>query len=572
MPLTFGLSLFISHPVPAQILTPIPPRLPETPAIPIPQPAPVPSLKVTPSREAPPAASPSHPSPHLPSNSSPGLPSTVTVSRFEFVGNSVFSQTELSRVTQEFTHRPVTFAELLKLESLVTKYYTDRGYITSGAVILAGQTVPKTDAVIQIKIIEGSLEAIEITGNQHLHASYIRNRLKLATSRAVNQNRILEALQLLQLNPLIQTISAELAAGSRPGVSLLKVRVREAQSLHLDVFANNGRVPSVGSLERGVQFSQANLLGLGDGLSLKYLNTDGSHAGVGSYTLPVNARNGTIKVTGQWVASRVVEPPFDRLDILADSRYFEFSWRQPLIQTARYDFAQGLSLSYSSSASTLLGFKLPLAAGADSQGKTRVWAVRFFQELNQRRARDVLALRSQFSVGPGIFNATLNANGPDSRFFKWQGQGQYVRLLAPETLFVFNSALQLSANSLVNFEQASLGGLNSVRGYRQDQTLTDNTVFASAEVRIPILKRKRKQILVHVVPFVDYGRGWSGTNSVRISGVPNTLASVGLGLQWQIEKRLTGRFDWGYPLTTFNGRSRTLQEQGFHFSINVSPF
>lgn len=574
--------LMPTNPVLAQVLNPAAPRLPETSPLPIPQlpqPAPTPALQVPTRPETPPETppetlpetqppSPSSVSPHRPSN----LPQTITVNRFEFVGNTVFTDTELNKVVENFTQRPITFADLLQLESLVTKFYAEQGYITSGAVILAGQTVSPKDAVIQIKIIEGSLEAIQITGNQHLNASYIRNRLKLATSRVVNQKKILEALQLLQLNPLIKTISAELATGSQPGLSLLKVRVQEAQRFYFDIFADNGRVPSVGTLERGVRFTQANVSGLGDELSLKYLNTDGSHAGAASYTLPVNARNGTIKFTAQGLTSRVIEPPFDRLDIQADSRLFEFSFRQPLIQKARYDFSQGISLSYAASSTTLQGLRFPLAAGGDSQGRTRVWALRFFQDLSQRRARDVLSLRSQFSFGPGIFNSTLNDNGPDSRFFKWQGQGQYVRLIAPQTLFVLNSGLQLTGNSLVNFEQASLGGLNSVRGYRQDQTLTDNAVFVSAEVRIPILQRKRRNVLIYLTPFVDYGRGWNVVNSLETARLPRTLASVGLGLQYQLDKRLTARFDWGFPLTDFNNRNRNLQEQGLYFSINVSPF
>jgi hemolysin activation/secretion protein len=57
---------------------------------------------------------------------------------------------------------------------------------------------------------------------------------------SLNQKRLLEALQLLQLNPLIQNISAELAAGTRPGTSVLEVNVTEAKTFNTQLVADNG--------------------------------------------------------------------------------------------------------------------------------------------------------------------------------------------------------------------------------------------------------------------------------------------------------------------------------------------
>jgi hemolysin activation/secretion protein len=159
---------------------------------------------------------------------------------------------------------------------------------------------------------------------------------------------------------------------------------------------------------------------------------------------------------------------------------------------------------------------------------------------------------------------------PASQFFSWRVQGQYVRLLAPDTLFVVRSDLQLSADPLVPLEQFALGGQQSVRGYRQDALLTDNGFLASAEVRLPILRVKRVKGVLQLAPFVDFGVGW---NHAGISNPnPNTLAGVGVGLQWQMGDWLTARFDWGFPLTSLDTQKKSLQEQGIYFSIHYSPF
>ncbi len=65
--------------------------------------------------------------------------------------------------------------------------------------------------------------------------NYVRSRLALATLPPLKRERLLEALQLLQQNPLIQNLSAELAAGSRPGTSVLSITVREAKSFNTQV-------------------------------------------------------------------------------------------------------------------------------------------------------------------------------------------------------------------------------------------------------------------------------------------------------------------------------------------------
>ncbi|KYC35316.1 hemolysin activation/secretion protein [Scytonema hofmannii PCC 7110] len=524
---------------------------------PNPQPLPKPSLEL--------------PSRTLPSSSEGSdLPKNITVTKFEFEGNTAFSDEELTKFTDKFIKRSLTFAELLEVETAVTKLYTDAGYINSGAVIPAGQTLSKKGSVVKIRIIEGGVEKIEVTGTRRLNSNYVRRRLALLSSKPLNQKRLLEALQLLQLDPLIQNISAELSAGSRSELSLLTVKVIEADSFNTEFFIDNGRAPSVGSLRRGVRINQANLFGFGDALGLEYVNTNGSNAFDFSYTIPVNPRNGTIILGAGLTDTEVIEPPFDRIDIIGNSRYFELGFRQPLILSSTREFALGLSASRQESKSELLGVGFPLSAGANEEGETRISTLRFFQEYRQRSPQEAFVFRSQFSLGLNVFNATVNDDPPDTRFFSWRGQGQYVRLLAPQTLLVVRSDIQLTNRALVPLEQFGLGGLRSVRGYRQDVLLTDNGFYGSAEVQLPVLRVKSVEGVLQVVPFVDFGIGWNSSGNSDPD--PNTLLGLGLGLQWQMGDRLTARLDYGIPLTDIEDRGRTLQEDGLYFSVIANPF
>ncbi len=258
--------------------------------------------------------------------------------------------------------------------------------------IIPPQTIQS--GVVKIQVVEGKLEDIQVTGTRRLNPNYVRSRLAIATSPPLNRQRLLEALQFLQLNPLIQNVSAELSAGSRPGSSLLEVKVSEAKTFSSQIVLDNGRSPSVGSFRRRLQLNEANLLGLGDALGVAYTNTDGSNSFDANYTLPVNPRNGTLTFNYGIASSNVIEPPFDILDIHSDSRYYELTFRQPIVQTPTQEFALGLTASRRESdiSSFYRGEGFPgsaLSPGADEQGRTKVSAFRFFQEWTSRNSREV---------------------------------------------------------------------------------------------------------------------------------------------------------------------------------------
>lgn len=236
-------------------------------------------------------------------------------------------------------------------------------------------------------MLEGRLESINVVGTRRLNPNYVRSRLADSTRGPLNEQRLRSALQLLQLSGQVANISAELQAGSRAGFNLLLVRVKEAKTFQAEIFTDNSRSPSLGSWRRKVQVREANLLGLGDTASWVYTNTHGSNAVDFSYTLPVNARNGTVSFQLSRSKSNIARPPFDALDIEASSRTYELTYRQLIVQTPRREIAIGIGARKRVSDTSLLGEDFPLSAGADDRSRTRVAALRLFQGFTQRGER-----------------------------------------------------------------------------------------------------------------------------------------------------------------------------------------
>jgi hemolysin activation/secretion protein len=508
------------------------------------------------------------PSPEL---NSP-VPSTekIKVLRYQVVGSTIFSAEELDLITQPFTGT-VTFDRLQAAKNAIEKLYLDRQYLTSGAYIPTGQILAIDGAIVKIQVIEGKLEDIKIAGTSRLNPEYIRSRLSLFTNQPLNNDRLIEGLRWLQQDPLIATIAAELSSGITVGTNLLELKVTENSTFSSEIATDNSRAPSIGSWQRRGQISEANVTGWGDRVILAYNNTEGSSGIDVSYTLPVSPSQTTVSINFGGANSRIIEAPYRSLDLTTQSRYGEISIRQPLLRRAWADateeFALSLTGSKVESSSALGNTPYPLTLGADNNGRLGISAIRCGQEFLRRDSRSVLALRSQLNFGVGALNATINENTPDSRFVSWQGQARWLKQVAPNMDLILQGKVQIADRSLVALEQLTIGGQNTVRGYRQDALLGDNGVFASAEFQLPIVSGDRQ--VLQIAPFLDIGTLWNNRPTQSATST-NTLLGTGLGLQWRSDN-LLARIDWGIPLINLPGRRDTWQDNGAYFSLRYFP-
>jgi hemolysin activation/secretion protein len=137
----------------------IPPEIPERVEEIIPQPLPSPSV---PPKAAVPTT-PIIPSPILEKPPETTFPSgeSFKVNEIQVKGYTVL-ENEIIKLKKQYEGRNVTFEELLELRSLISKLYFDKGYITSAAFLPSNQKL--ASGVVQIQVVEGELEDINISG------------------------------------------------------------------------------------------------------------------------------------------------------------------------------------------------------------------------------------------------------------------------------------------------------------------------------------------------------------------------------------------------------------------------
>lgn len=479
----------------------------------------------------------------------------------EVVGSSVL-QDEIAEQVACYEGKVITLSDLFNLRSQITQLYIDNGYITSGAFIPNGQLL---EGAVRVQVIEGNIEDIQINGLSRLREGYVSSRLSGARA-PLNQDELRESLQLLQLDPNIQTVNAELTAGSQPGESLLILDLEEPSPFDVLTSTDNSRSPSIGSIGANVSASYRNLIGIGDVISTSYGLTEGLDLYNIGATVPVNGADGTLSFGYSNSGSRIVEDTFRDVGIRSDTETLSAGFRQPIVRTPSQELALALDFDYRRSQSFILD-DIPFSfSEGPEDGLSKVSALRFSQDWTHRGESRVLAARSQFNFGLDIFDATRRNTEPDGQFFSWIGQFQWVKQVSPSVLSLIKINTQLTPDSLLSLERFSLGGIGTVRGYPQNHLVADNAFNASAELRIPLTRNPN---ILQITPFLETGVGWNTDGST--TGDNNFLLGTGVGFRWQAIPDLFLRADYGIPLTDIGDRGSSLQDNGFYFSLTYQP-
>ena len=118
---------------------------------------------------------------------------------------------------------------------------------------------------------------------------------------------------------------------------------------------------------------------------------------------------------------------------------------------------------------------------------------------------------------------------------------------------------QYTDEPLISGEQFGVGGVNSVRGFEERAVSGDRGVRFSLEAWTPPLKYN-----IRLLGFMDSGY------MKKVDALPgeiakDTLVSLGLGLRWRWDDKLSVNFDYGHEV---NG-ARAANVSGVKLHIGV---
>lgn len=474
----------------------------------------------------------------------------IKIEQFKFIGNTIFSSETLEELLSLYLQEEISSLLLAETARTITKYYSDRGYKSSFAVVVPREL---NKGIVTLAITEGKIERIEVDITGFLNKEYVRARILRRFKNGIfNTNILAESIIVLTNDDNIKTINIDVDAESeKAGNVTLKAVVVASPIATVRAQFSNNRSPFTGNNEVIGQI-ESTIFGIGDKLTGITSKTQGSTGFGINYNLPVGI-NGNLNAFWGNNNDNIIQEPFD-VGINNLANYFNVGYSHQLVNKPYQTLFIGATGSYSETTDSIQGRRFQFTQGADEFGELRVTALRFPVQYYWRDENDILSINSELSFGlGGVLNSTINESGVlDSSFILGRSSLEYAHLFSPNRLFYLRGVGQISNDSLPALERISFG--RAVRGYPTSTGSGDRGIFLSAEYRQTIWSNEAKEIRLQLVPFVDFAR--IGNVGLESPQTPN-LISAGIGLRFEISDRLQIILSYGEPLTERNNPNIT---------------
>jgi hemolysin activation/secretion protein len=481
-------------------------------------------------------------------------PSKFDVWEIDVDGNTVLDAETIERVVSPFVGPDRSFADVDQARDALETLYRDRGYKTV-SVEIPRQTV--RDGVVLLTVTESHVGHLNVVGSQYHSLEQIKTEApSLAEGTVPEFKQVQKDIVALNQQP-DSRVTPALKAGATPGTVDVDLVVDDHLPVHGNAELNNRRSEDTSELRASASLSYGNLWQLGHSLSLSYQTAPEKPSdarvlylsylarfGTSPFNLLINALDSDSNVAtfggtdiignGRMLGVRgIYQLPsgnglYPSITFGVDYKHFKTvtalgssSFDTPVDYfpfTLGYDVSSHIDKSTVQSDLTLT-FASP-RLGSDTQTI----------QLNRAFARgQMLSLRSNVAITEDLSHDLQS----------------YVRLTG-----------QLTDQPLISNEQISAGGMETVRGYLEAETLGDLGASGTLELRSPPLgdyitlgKANQPVQEFRFFGFAD-GAILALRNPLPGQDYQYRLASLGLGFNFKAFNYVNGAFDWADPMIT----------------------
>lgn len=497
----------------------------------------------------------------------PDAPDAPALRVVRLTGHHAVAEAELQARAAPYLGQPASADTLEALRQDLTRLYVERGYVNSGVLLRAA-----SGDTVDLQVVEGRLVGVTVRGLERLHPDYVTQRLLRPDDGPLNLDALRARFALLAADPLFASVQARVLPGDRLGEAVLDVSAERARAWQIGWTLNNYRPVSVGAAATALTARVFNLSGHGDVLdaALQVPTRHSAEPRISlGWRLPLDA-GGRVSafVALDHGQSLVTEAPVAALDIRSRLASAEAGLQLTLTESLNLRASTSLSVMRRQSRAWLLGIPFAFTAGEPSDG-TREHLLRWVHELHLRDPQQALALRSvltwgQNNLAPAADLASSGTTAVAQRFFVWQAQAHYTRQLPVRgAQLVLRAALQRSPQHLLALDAMPVGGVQTVRGFRENTLVRDQALVLNAELEWPVLADPDTGVRAWLIPFVDHGR------ALQHGAGGATLQSTGLATRavwngWQADVA------WAHRLRQPDNTrpsGANLQDRGVHLQL-----
>ncbi len=200
--------------------------------------------------------------------------------------NTLFDDGILSPIVDIGEGLELTLGILSLMAQEITAHYSQEGYILARAYIPEQEI---KDGVVTIRVLEGRVGKVQVTGNQRFDTDDILDRMKSVQEEPIFQKGTLEK-TLLQLNEIVGFNSkTTLKPGQEFGTSDILLDVKESRPYRISLDGDNFGSRFTGEQRYGVTGILGNALIFGDQFSFRAVLSNADQFFLNpTYTLPIN--------------------------------------------------------------------------------------------------------------------------------------------------------------------------------------------------------------------------------------------------------------------------------------------
>ena len=473
----------------------------------------------------------------VPSESAEQQGERFLVQGFRITQANTFSEAELQELVSPFVGQVTSIKELNRAANLITRFYRARGYFVASAYLPAQEV---TDGVVEIKVLEGSLEGIEVSStestNRRLLPSVAQAVLRDAvpSSGALRESDVERGLLLLN-NLAGINARGTMQPGSSLGTTILTTKIEEGPPIKGDIGYDNFGSPSSGDNRISGGFSLIDPSGHGDRINLRATRTSSTNYWQLNYVRPVGTSGLKLGASASGSSFRLC-CQFAALKIRGFSDVFTVNAKYPLILEANRSLAGTVVFEDK---------RLVNKSLVGVTGDSRIRSITLGLDGNQ--SESLGRSSSSYGVALGVGNHDLA--GPEQavsvdhvtarssgNFGKLTYSFSRTQSINKDWSLLGSVNGQLAGENLPSAEQFGLGGSSGVRAYSDGEAGGDEGLVLNLE-----LKRSLSSGL-SLSAFIDHGEirqhhmpwaGWQRPGSTE----PNSyrLNGYGLAMAWSID-------------------------------------
>ena len=457
----------------------------------------------------------------------------VDVLEYRVDGNTVLDAADIELALQPYLGPQRTVGEIQLARTALEKVYRGKGYETVAV------EIPEQDVrtgIVRFNVTELSVGRLRVTGSTFYSPDQIRERVpSLAEGTVPRYDLVSKDIAAIN-NARDRTITPTLRAGTTPGTVDVDLEVEDHAPMHGSVEVNDRYSTQTSRLRAVASVSYANLWQRDHSLSLQVQATpedlQESFLVSASYLAPLPGTRASLVVYGMHSDSDVAA--VGGIDVLGKGDILGVRAVLPLPgggQSFTHSILAGFDYK---------SFKEDLILGSD-KAATPIDYVPMTVEYSMSAmggsgATDFRTGLTWGTRGLGSTNDEFARKRDEARanFMYLRADLTRTQKLPKDFLGILSLSGQLADESLISNEGFSIGGLDSVRGYAESQSLGDSGIRASLQFETPSLSGRFGDAFNEwrLFAFGDWAKVYIKNPLADIDGVKIDrieLASAGLG-------------------------------------------